>query len=298
MTTDILILGGSGFIGARAAQTAHLAGLTCAGTYRTHPLPPGIQGFALDLNDRKALSACLEDCQPKVVTHCAVTYDLSEAAQMQISAASVRVLLSALQETGLNPRLIYVSTNAVFSGRDGPYTENDLPDPHNRTDSYHFYGLARRTGEQIALDEWADTIIVRTANVDGYDAWGTLNPRFERLIGPLRAGKSLSRYVDRTISPTLVGNLAQGLIEVAQPDFATRQTLHIAGCEPMTDYFYAQNIARRMGVPESVIQPDHYLPENSHEQYNIGLDVRYTQSLLKTKLLNVSEMLERIFNKV
>lgn len=300
-TVDLLVIGGSGFVGACAAQAAGRLGRAAACTHLSRPVPPGVPAYRLDLDDAAALRRVLEETQPGALLYCALSWDLaSEAAQMHVSLDGLRAVLRALGEVGLTSRLVYVSTNAVFSGASPNNSEHDLPDSHARQDAYRNYGLARRAGELAALEEWGDTIVTRTANVDGRDAWGQLNPRILSLIDPLRAGQPLVRFVDRFISPTLVANLAGALVEVAHPGFPLPpgRVLHLSGREPVSDYDYARRIAARLGADPGLVRGDHVERLGARmapgRYNNIGLDVTFSQSLLKTRLLSVDEMLAEL----
>ncbi len=300
MSTDLLVIGGSGFIGARTVQAALRSGYTAACTIYSRPAPPEAAACRLDVHDTPSLLRCLETFRPKTVIYSVLSWDLSSLdAQMRSSADGLRAVIAAMRQTGLNSRLVYISTNAVFSGNRGPYAENDVPDPENRTDAYRYYGLARRAGEEIALSEWPDAVVARTANVDGYDAWGVINKRLEALINPLRLNQPLPRFVDRVISPTLVDNLADALVEVALPSFSKPSAgiLHLAGREPVTDYEYARRLAVYLDRDPDLVREDHYLPPGTSGIYSIGLDVAYSQTLLRTRLLNIDEMLSMIFHK-
>ena len=298
LQTDLLIIGGSGFIGARAAQSALRGGQSAACTYRSRPVPPGIPAYPLDLGDPAALRALLEQTQPRAVVYSVLSWDLaSEERQMTASAGHLGLLIDALADLRLPARLVYISTNAVFSGQRGPSGEDDLPDPELRWDAYRFYGMARRAGERLALERWPETIVARTANVDGRDAWGALNQRLVSLIEPLRAGQPLPRFVDRILSPTLVDSIADGLVEISAPGFALPpgRVLHIAGSEPVSDYQYARRLAARLGADPALVREDHYLPPGATGEYNIALDTRYTQSLLTTRLVGVEGLLAALF---
>ncbi len=304
---DLLIIGGSGFVGGRTAQAAQSAGLNVVCTYLNRPAPPAIPALRLDITDPAALVSCLAAHPPRALIYSAVSYApaqlecISEAEHMRVSAEGVRSIIAALHGSSVPTRLIYVSTNSIFSGTAGPYKETDLPDPEVRFDRYRYYGLGRRAGEEIALNEWPETIVARTSHVDGMDAWGRLNRRLQATIDQLRSGETLSRFIDRTISPTLLDSLADALVEIARPDFETRgplqRILHLAGCEPVTDYDFAQRVARNLGFPELLVQPAHYLPPGTPERYNIALDVVFTRSLLRTPLLDVDTMLSRILRR-
>jgi len=305
---SLLIVGGSGFVGGRMAQAAQAAGLSVACTHRTRPVPPGIPSYRLDVTDSAALAGLLSDCHPHALIYCAVSYSptdlesISEAEHMRVSADGVRVILQALKASRLSTRFIYVSTNGVFSGKSGPYKETDLPDPETRFNRYRSYGLGRRMGEEIALNEWPHTIVARTAHVDGLDAWGRLNQRLQNTIDHLRSGQPLPRYIDRTISPTLLDSLVAALVEISRPEFPFQNPLphvvHLAGSEPVTDYEFTLHLARKLGVSETLVQPVRYLPPDSPGTYNIALDVAFTRTLLQTPPPAVDEMLSRILRQI
>lgn len=307
--TDILILGGSGFIGGRMAQLAQRAGLQVAATHLHHPVPSAARAFRLELTNRVALAQCLTSTQPRVIIHCAATFTpgtLDAATQHHVSVESLRCLLDAVRAAEVDAvkaaRIIYVSTNAVFSGQDGPYAEHDRPDPDHRQDDYRHYGMARWAGEELLLNEWPRGIVARTANVDGRNAWGEINPRLNRLTAPLRAGQPLARFIDRVISPTWVDTVAAALVEMCLPGFDVMPDLphsekifHLCGM-PMTDYAYALLLARQLGVSPDLIQEDHCLPAGSSSVYNIGMTTASTQPRLQTPLLDAEAMLACVFS--
>jgi dTDP-4-dehydrorhamnose reductase len=293
---DILILGASGFIGGRVAQAAKAAGKSAAGTALLRPLPEGVPGGALDVHDQPALVACLRACRPRALVYSILSWDLnSPEAQTRASVDGLRAVMHALRGAypagDPAPRLVYLSTNAVFSGRPGPHREDELPDPQNRRDAYRFYGAARRAGEDAALAEWPEALVARTANVDGRDAWGAINPRLAGLIAPLRAGQPLARFVDRVISPTLVDALAGALVEVCDPAFRPPpgRILHLAGSQPATDYAYALRLAARLGVDPGLVREDYCVPP-----VDISLDVTETQRWLRARLPGVDGLLAAV----
>jgi len=55
----------------------------------------------------------------------------------------------------LNSKLIYFSTDFVFDGYNGPYTESDIPSPIN------FYGLTKYEGEKLVKQLDRQAMIVR-----------------------------------------------------------------------------------------------------------------------------------------
>lgn len=296
MTVDILVLGGSGFVGSRLVQAAQAAGLRAAYTYATRPLELGAPAYPLDfLSGAGSLETVLRETRPRAVVHCAVRYPNDPAAHEAISLRSAEQLAAALRGMGEDTRLVYVSTNAVFTGWDGrPYTEADPP--AERSDRYRAYGLYRRLGEQAVLDGWpAHSVVARTSHVEGRDHAGALHWRLAEIAGPLLAGTPVTRFADRGITPTLVDTLAAALLEMCAPAFAFRGVLHVAGSEPVTDFIYAQRIAARLGADPALVLADSCRPPGETRPYSIALDTSLARRVLATPLDSVDQMVARIF---
>lgn len=296
MSIDLLVIGGSGFVGSRLVQAALAGGLKTAYTYAQRPLELNAPAYPVDfLSDGQSLEDCLIAAHPRAVVHCAVQYPNDPAVHEPVSLGSVERITRTLRALDEDTRLVYVSTNAVFDGWQGrAYRESDLP--AERSDRYRAYGLYRRLGEQAALAGWpGGTIVARTAHVEGRDYAGAIYRRMAEIVDPLLAGQPVTRFNDRTISPTLVDTLAAALLELCQPACAFRGVLHVAGTDSVTDYTYARRIAARLGADPNLVVPDHCLPEGETRAYNIALDVSLARHLLETPLDSVDQMLEKVF---
>ncbi|MBI5711920.1 MAG: sugar nucleotide-binding protein [Chloroflexi bacterium] len=291
-SVNTLVVGGSGFVGSKIVSEATKGqGCEIAYTYATRKVDLPARAYQVKLEEGDGLERCILETNPRVVVYCAVPFK-DQPLHKTISVDGVKRALSKLREVNPSARFIYVSTNAVFSGARGPCRESDLPDPESRHDHYREYALTRAEGERVAQEMWTNTIIVRTSNVDGRDINGNLNSRLSFSVERLRSGQPLPRFCNRRISPTLVDNLAAAMLEVIHPSFNYRGVLHVAGSQQVTDYEYAKLLARQIGVDENLVEEDY-----SDESSNISLDVTFTQSLLRTRLLNVAEQLDLTFPK-
>ena len=284
---DLLVIGGSGFVGANLIQAALHSGLRVAYTYANHKLTLPVDSFQVDLQEASALEACLAETKPRNIVHCAVPRG-DEGIHQAVSVASVSRIIRMLDKA-LTSKLIYVSTNSVFTGDKGQYGEVDIPDAEKRNDKYRAYAITRATGEQVALKKWPNTIVVRTADVNGKDVHGNLNVRLEKLVKQLNTGQVVPRLLRAYISPTLVTNLVDGILELIRDKFEYHGVLHIAGNERISYYEFTRILAEYIGADSSLVIPD------ESKAWDYSLDTRYTQSLLKTKLLNVDEQFRRIF---
>jgi len=289
---NILVIGGSGFVGGRIVQALADKRRDVVYTYATHKIPLDIHAYPLRITPTSgALKSILADINPHIVIYCAVNYG-DETTQRLINIEGVKRTISHLPSDAL---FIYLSTNAVFGNGRGAYREDETPDAHLRTDSYRIYGTTKAEGERITREHWANSIIIRTDTVNGRDVWGRFNPRLESQIQQLKQGEIVSRFVDRYISPTLVDNLAEAIAEICEPDFQYRGVLHIAGSERITDYEYARILARHIGADENLVHAQHIADTPmKNAPRDASLSVEFTQTLLKTRLLTVEQQMQHI----
>jgi dTDP-4-dehydrorhamnose reductase len=147
----ILVLGASGMIGSTVVKVlARNKELSIAGTIRTESKithfhttqAKWITGVDLSNNDR--LTQLFFDLSPNIVINCAgLTKHLPEGNE-PIPALTLNALLphriAALCKL-TNARFIHISTDCVFSGKKGRYTETD------QADAEDIYGKTKYLGE-------------------------------------------------------------------------------------------------------------------------------------------------------
>lgn len=113
--------------------------------------------FGIDVLDQDALVSVLERIRPDVVINCVGLIKQLADAKDPLSALPINAMLPhrLAKLCGLaNARLIHVSTDCVFSGRTGMYTEAD------QSDAEDLYGKSKFIGE---LHEVPHAITLRTS---------------------------------------------------------------------------------------------------------------------------------------
>lgn len=292
---DVLVIGGSGFIGSHLVKAVANEGYSVAYTYNeNNPHLPG-QSYEIAFDQENKLEECIEKNRPSIILYRAKpNLSSEESLHYKVNVEGVRRVLASINYSN-NVLFIYLSTSAVFSGKAGPYTESSKPDPEERT-SHKAYALTKSKGEKAALDNWSNTIVVRLSRVNGLDIHGNPNHRISGPLNQLLLGKTLSRYCDRYISPILVDNLIDALIEIIDPIFSYRGILNFAGRQRMTDYDYWLCIARHVGIEDDLIARDFLLSSTANKiGADNSLDTTYTQSQLNTRFLNIDEQLMLLF---
>ncbi len=292
---DVLVIGGSGFIGAHLVRAAARAGYSAAYTFdKNRPHLPG-NPYRVALDQGNSLEACIETTRPGIILYCAKPALASpRSVHDQVNVEGVQRVLAAIDDA---PHLlfVYLSTSAVFSGHAGPYAEYDPPDPEAR-ELYSAYALTKRQGELAVLGARSNALVARLARVNGRDIQGSLNRRVAEPLEILRAGQPLPRYSDRYISPIGVDNLVQALLEVIAPGFSYRGILHLAGRQRVTDYYYWRHIVRHLRIDEALVVQDFLSRSISNKMgADNSLETSWTQKRLNTRLLSIDEQIESMF---
>ena len=160
-----------------------------------------------------------------------------------VNATSVGHLADAARESG--SFLVQVSTDYVFSGEKGSYSESDVADPINE------YGRSKLKGEEITtrLEEKAWSI-ARASVVYG---WGRSHrPNAATYVySKLSKSEKVSMVTDQFSSPTLNTSLASMLVEVAERKIPG--IMHTAGASRLSRYDFAAGIARTFGLDARLI---------------------------------------------
>ncbi len=162
-----------------------------------------------------------------------------------INATSVDYLATAAREHG--SFLVQVSTDYVFSGDKGGYSETVTPNPINQ------YGLSKLKGEEAARQAGEESWSIARASV--VYGWGrTHRPNAATYVyDKLSKLDSISIVSDQYSSPTLNTNLAEMVTEIAKRRIGG--IMHTSGATRLNRYDLALDIARTFGFNENLISP-------------------------------------------
>ena len=154
----MLIVGGSSLFGQRLALLAAKQYEVFA-TYNQHPVVPvgeRIVPTPLDISAADRVSALMEKISPQVVVHAAAWVDANTCEQDRANAYRINVEGTrnvALASARCRAKLVFISSDYVFDGTKGQYTEGDEPRPIS------YYGITKAEGEKLVEALLTDPVI-------------------------------------------------------------------------------------------------------------------------------------------
>jgi dTDP-4-dehydrorhamnose reductase len=177
------------------------------------------------VEDPETIARALEASEPSVAINCIGVVKQSQVAEDEVSLVRTNALFphqlaAACRARGV--RLIHVSTDCVFSGRRGRYTEEDLPDP---TD---LYGRSKLAGEVSG----PRTVTLRSSMI-GREL-RSRNGLLEWLLSQ-PAGGSVRGFANAVFSGPTAPELARAIVRLAADFPELEGTLHVAA-EPISKY--------------------------------------------------------------
>ena len=173
----------------------------------------GYNYFDLDITNNDAVAKLIASERPQVVINTAAmtNVDLCEDKKLECDILNVdAVQYLADVCTKIDTHLIHISTDFIFDGEDGPYTEEDKPNPLS------YYGLSKLKSENILKKSDCDWTIFRTIIVFGVGENLSKGNIVLWAKGALEKGDPLNIIDDQFRAPTLAEDLADACILAAK----------------------------------------------------------------------------------
>jgi dTDP-4-dehydrorhamnose reductase len=164
----------------------------------------------LDLSRPETIAPFFEKNQPDYFINCAAYTAVDKAEQenelaYKINAESVGLIAQYCAK--IHAKLITISTDYVFDGNGvTPYTTDTKTSPIN------YYGYSKWMGEQLALSNCAETIVIRTSWV--YSVHG--NNFVKTMLRLMGDRPELNVVGDQIGSPTYAADLAKTILKIVE----------------------------------------------------------------------------------
>ena len=202
----------------------------------------GYTYFDLDITNNDAVAKFVSIEKPQVVINTAAmtNVDLCEDENKDCDALNVeavRYLADACVK--VDAHLIQISTDFIFDGENGPYKEEDEPNPLS------YYGLSKLKSEQVLQAHSVKWTILRTIIVFGVGENLSKGNIVLWAKGALEKGDPLNIIDDQFRAPTLAEDLADICILAAKKK--ALGIFNASGKDIMSIYEIVERIAKHYG---------------------------------------------------
>jgi dTDP-4-dehydrorhamnose reductase len=252
-------------------------------------VPEDEKGLTVDITEKEQALNSIVTAAPSVVVHTAAETNVDRCETERDLARRINVggttnIANACSKVGA--KLILVSTDYVFDGNKGNYSETDKPNPIS------FYGLTKLEAERIASSTLQNFLIIRTSVLYG---WHPTKLNFATwVLKGLVERQTMKVVNDHINSPTLADNLAGAIQKAIKLD--SRGILHIAGSERISRFDFARRIARRFDLDDSLLLPVQMKDLNwvARRPRDSSLNVGKAEKELGVELFGVDRGLEEM----
>ena len=216
--TNVWITGANGLIGNYLVQTAP--------QFAPRANVRAITRKDFDLLDFAAVERAFKKDAPQLVIHCAAISTVGEAQKNPALARRVNVEATQfLAGLAAEIQFVFFSTDLIFDGRKGGYTETEAANP------LHIYGETKLAAEEIILKN-PRHLVVRTSLNGGVSSAGNraFNEQLRQSLAA--AGQGMTLFTDELRCPLPAVETARAVWDLAEKKCAG--IFHIAGAEKLS----------------------------------------------------------------
>jgi dTDP-4-dehydrorhamnose reductase len=248
----ILITGSNGLLGQKIVKmlidkNAAKVIATSNGSNRLS-YQEGYEYYPLDITNEKDVMSLIEKVKPDTVINTAAMTNVDACETdhelcWKVNVEGVKNLINACEK--VKAHLIHLSTDFIFDGLNGPYKEDDSPNPLS------YYGKSKLEAENLVKHSSPRWTIIRTIIIYGIADNMSRSNVVLWAKGALEKGQKINVVDDQFRSPTLAEDLAQACISAA----LKRATgiYHISGKEIMSIYQLVERVADFFTLDKNLI---------------------------------------------
>lgn len=285
----MLITGVSGLMGNNLAyyfkNKYEILGLYCA-----HPVSISeIKTKKCNLLHHDSTGKIIQQFDPSIIIHCASLTNVDQCESNpeltnKINIISTKSIVEIISEKDV--KLIYISTDSVYDGIGGNFSESDSINPLN------CYGRSKYEGELEVLRK-KESVVLRT-NLFG---WNIQEKRSlgEWILNELKSGRKIQGFKDACFSTIYTLELARVIDMVIQSQLCG--IYNCGGTDLCSKYDFAMKIADRFSLDKELIAPisiDDFSFKAKRGK-NLSLNVGKLQKALDYKLPTIDQSIDKFY---
>lgn len=247
----ILIIGSNGLLGQKISGLFLLSKYyqTLNASIEDKSYINNAEYIQLDITKREDVFKVVDSFEPDVIINTAaitnVDYcETNREVAWRVNVKGVENLVYAARLSG--SKIIHFSTDYVFDGKKGPYSEDDTPNPIS------YYGRTKLASENVLKTSGIQFTIIRTMILFGIAK--NVKENFALWVYKnLSDSKPINVVTDQFGNPTLVDDLALAVLRIVEYD--KNGLYHIAGKDILSRYQFAIAIADKFKLDKKLIKP-------------------------------------------
>ena len=202
-----------------------------------------------DITNREQVKKIVYDFCPDYIVNAAAftNVDKSETEREQawkVNVKAVEYIAEAARV--IDAHLIHISSDYIFNGKNGPYSENTVPNPIG------YYGRTKLASENALKISGAIYTILRTNVL--YGTAPDSRPDFVKwVVESLRNKKNIRTVIDQINNPTFIDDLVQAISKIIE--FGRTGIYHIGGREFLSRFDFTNIIADYFHLDKSLVTP-------------------------------------------
>lgn len=240
-----LVTGATGLLGSNAAVQLSQEHQV-VGAARLIPMSAPVGFEAVDLSSAASRRSLLERTSATAVLHAAAISSIEECERDPVLAREVNVIASAdlaRQAAAAGAAFVYISTDAVFDGERGGYTEDDKPAPTTE------YGRSKLAGERAVLEANPNALVARV-NFYGWSPNGHRSLA-EFFYSKLSSGEKVPGFTDVVVSTLYVGYLVELIGQLIERQASG--VVNVVSSESTSKHEFGRRLARSFSFDQDLV---------------------------------------------
>ncbi|MDP2685120.1 MAG: NAD(P)-dependent oxidoreductase [bacterium] len=266
---SLLVIGCYGFLGSnivnRFRQYYDITGIDKSRERKTYD----IKYFEVDVTNKMDIKTFLTNNKFDIVLHCAAIVDVDFCELNFQQAWEVNALGTKNVVEGFNGLFIYISTDMLFNGIKGEYSEIDIPNPINN------YGKTKLEGENFVRQYSKNHLILRT-NFFGWNHYSDKQTFVEWIYNSLKNGEEISLFYDYIFCPIFIYDFIDIISSLINSE--VRGTYNVVGKNAISKLDFGEMIADKFNLDKNMIK------RVSIKDHNFIAKRPHNMSLKTTKL--------------
>ncbi len=251
LKTRILIIGSNGMLGQRLINFFSVNSnveLLCV-SKEEKSFIDNIEYRSLDITQKQKVMDIVLDFFPDYIINAAAYTSVDKAEEereitWKINVNGVENI--ALYSWTIDAHLIHISTDYIFDGKNGPYSEDDKPSPIN------YYGRSKLASENSIRTSGVRFTIVRSNVLYGPVKFGR-NDYVKWVVESLRSGKEIRIVKDQFNNPTFIDDICLAINKLIE--FKKEGIFNIAGPEILSRLDFTYRIADYFSLDKKLVTP-------------------------------------------